>query len=116
MTMKYLATAATAAVLSLTPALAPVTASAAPPKWAPGHKNSAAHYAPGQIKKQYKKRHKTQERISGDYIYIDDHARWGLAPPAPGHRYIRKDDRIYEVVRDTLAIVGAVALVDALID
>ncbi|MBY6042744.1 hypothetical protein [Phaeobacter italicus] len=114
MSMKHLAAAATAAALTLTPALAPTAANAAPPKWAPGHNNSAAQHAPGQIKKQYKKRHKGTERISGDYVYIDDYARWGLAPPEPGHRYVRKDDRIYEVVRDTLAIVGAVALVDAL--
>ncbi|UWS05493.1 hypothetical protein K4K94_07135 [Phaeobacter inhibens] len=97
-------------------ALTPVAGIAAPPKWAPGHKNSAAQHAPGQIKKQHKPRHQGFQQLRGDWDYIDDHARWGLKPPAPGHRYIRKDDRIYEVVRDTLAIVGAVALVDALID
>lgn len=90
-------------------ALTPVAGIAAPP-------NSAAQHAPGQIKKQHKPRHQGFQQLRGDWDYIDDHARWGLAPPAPGHRYIRKDDRIYEVVRDTLAIVGAVALVDALID
>ena len=38
-------------IASLT--LAPVAAVAGPPKWAPGHKNSAAHYAPGQVKKRH---------------------------------------------------------------
>lgn len=98
------------AIASLT--LAPVAAVAGPPKWAPGHKNSAAHYAPGQVKK----RHAHDRYLSGSWDYVDDYQRWGLNPPSAGHRYVRKDGKIFEVVRDTLAIVGAVAVIDALVD
>jgi len=92
--------------------LAPLAALAGPPKWAPGHKNSAAHYAPGQVKKH----HAHDQYLSGAWDYVTDYQRWGLQPPAPGHHYVRKDGEILEVVKDTLAIVGAVAVVDALID
>ncbi|MFP3382880.1 RcnB family protein [Tritonibacter sp. SIMBA_163] len=102
----------TAGLMAAAVALAPMFALAGPPKWAPGHKNSAAHFAPGQIKK----RHAHDRHLSGDWTYVDDYQRWGLEPPSAGHRYVRKNGEILEVVKDTLAIVGAVAVVDALLD
>ncbi|CUI00739.1 hypothetical protein [Leisingera aquaemixtae] len=121
---KFLMTAAAAAT-SL--ALAPAAAHAGPPKWAPGHNNSAAHYAPGQVKKRHHSKHshskhshdhnhdRYEGRIRGDdWVYVDDYGRWGLEPPRDGHRYVRQDNKIFEVVKDTLAIVGAVAVVNAL--
>lgn len=114
---KFLMTAAAAAT-SL--ALAPAAAYAGPPKWAPGHDNSAAHYAPGQVKKRHHSKHSHDhdrygDRIRGDdWVYVDDYGRWGLEPPRDGHRYVRQDNKIFEVVKDTLAIVGAVAVVNAL--
>ncbi|WP_264213483.1 hypothetical protein [Leisingera thetidis] len=113
---------AAAAAASLT--LAPAASHAGPPKWAPGHKNSAAHYAPGQVKKRHGAKHSHSHdhdhdrydgRIRGDdWVYVDDYGRWGLNPPRDGHRYVRKDNQIFEVVKGTLAIIGAVAVVDAL--
>lgn len=92
-------------------ALAPAASHAGPPKWAPGHNNSAAHHAPGQVKK----RHSHHRYIRGDdWSYVKDYQRWGLEPPRDGHRYVRQDNQIFEVVKDTLAIIGAVAVVDAL--
>ncbi|WP_323775648.1 hypothetical protein [Leisingera sp.] len=117
--------AAAAAATSL--AFAPAASHAGPPKWAPGHKNSAAHYAPGQVKKRHHAKHGHDHdddhdhdryggRIRGDdWVYVDDYSRWGLEPPREGHRYVRKDNQIFEVVKDTLAIIGAVAVVDALL-
>jgi|GEM_PF-1442922 Ni/Co efflux regulator RcnB len=93
-------------------ALSAVAAHAGPPKWAPGHKNSAAHYAPGQVKKRHSAKH--GHIHGGDWVRVEDYDRWGLKPPRDGHDYIRKDGKIYEVVKDTLAIIGAVAVVDAL--
>lgn len=106
----------TAALASLSLSLAPSAALAGPPKWAPGHSNSAAHHAPGQVKKRHRHKHGHDHgRIHGDnWAYIDDYRRWGLTPPRDGHRYVRQGDKIFEVVKDTLAIIGAVAVVDAL--
>ena len=104
----------TAGLMAATLSLAPIAAFAGPPKWAPGHKNSASYYAPGQVKKRHA--HDHDDHLRGDYVYIDDYARWGLNPPPAGHTYVRKNGEILEVVKDTLAIVGAVAVVDALLN
>ncbi|NVK13918.1 MAG: hypothetical protein HWE35_07020 [Rhodobacteraceae bacterium] len=120
--MQKFLTAAAAAAITLT--LAPASTHAGPPKWAPGHSNSAAHYAPGQVKKRHHRKHSHGHdhdhydgRIRGDdWVYIDDYGRWGLNPPRDGHRYVRQGDKIFEVVKDTLAIIGAVAVVDALVN
>ncbi len=90
----------------------PVAALAGPPKSAPGHQSSAAHFAPGQIKK----RHAHDSHLSGTWRSVEDYQRWGLEPPAAGHSYVRRDGEILEVVTATLAIVGAVAVIDALSD
>ncbi|MFY0310780.1 hypothetical protein ACFMBG_12885 [Leisingera sp. D0M16] len=117
---------AAAAATSL--ALAPAAAPAGPPEWAHGHGKSAAHYAPGQVKKRHHRKHRHSHdhdddhdhsrhdgRIRGDdWVYVDDYGRWGLKPPRDGHQYVRKDNQIFEVVKGTLAIIGAVAVVDAL--
>ncbi|MCB4454269.1 hypothetical protein [Leisingera sp. McT4-56] len=109
--MQKILTAAAAAAMTLS--FIPAASYAGPPKWAPGHKNSASYYAPGQVKK----RHARHGYIHGDnWVYVDDYRRWGLNPPRDGHRYVRQDDKIYEVVKDTLAIIGAVAVVDALVN
>lgn len=100
----------TAVAAALT--FSPVMSQAGPPKWAPGHKNSAAHYAPGQVKKRHRSKH---GHIHGDdWVRIEDYSRWGLLPPQAGHDYVRHNGKIYEVVKDTLAIIGAVAVVDAM--
>lgn len=96
--------------------VSPAMTQAGPPKWAPGHKNSASQYAPGQVKKRF---HTTKRYIRGDdwvRVQVEDYIRWGLKPPRNGHDYIRQNGTIYEVVKDTLAIIGAVAVVDALTD
>ncbi|NIZ15480.1 RcnB family protein [Phaeobacter sp. HF9A] len=98
--------------LATTITLAPMAALSQPPKWAPGHKNSAAQFAPGQVKK----RHAHDDYLKGDWQDVTDYRQWGLTPPPAGHRYVRKDGQILEVVKNTLAIVGAVAVVDALLD
>ncbi|WP_193748887.1 RcnB family protein [Leisingera sp. ANG-Vp] len=107
-----------AAAAAMTLTLAPAASHAGPPKWAPGHKNSAAHYAPGQVKKRHRSKHgHSHGHIQGsDWVYVDDYHRWGLQPPRHGHRYVRQGDKIFEVVKDTLAIIGAVAVVDALLN
>lgn len=92
----------------------PAMTQAGPPKWAPGHKNSASQYAPGQVKKRH---YAKPGHIHGDdWVRVDNYIRWGLKPPRNGHDYIRQNGTIYEVVKDTLAIIGAVAVVDALTD
>lgn len=118
--MKQILMAAAAAATSLT--LAPAASYAGPPEWAPGHKNSASYYAPGQVKKRHRAKHghdhdhdRYDGRIRGDdWVYVDDYGRWGLNPPRDGHRYVRQGDKIFEVVKGTLAIIGAVAVVNAL--
>ncbi|KIC19317.1 MULTISPECIES: hypothetical protein [unclassified Leisingera] len=122
--MQKFLTAAAAAAMTLS--LVPAATHAGPPKWAPGHSKSAAHYAPGQVKKRHHRKHSHDHdhdhdhdrydgRIRGDdWVYIDDYGRWGLNPPREGHRYVRQGDKIFEVVKDTLAIIGAVAVVNAL--
>ncbi|OBY27403.1 hypothetical protein [Leisingera sp. JC1] len=126
--MQKFLTAAAAAAMTLS--LAPAATHAGPPKWASGHSKSAAHYAPGQVKKRHHRKHRHSHdhdddhdhdrsrydgRIHGDdWVYVDDYSRWGLEPPRAGHRYVRQGDKIFEVVKDTLAIIGAVAVVNAL--
>ncbi|WP_291735694.1 hypothetical protein [Leisingera sp. F5] len=105
-------TAIVAAIAAASLALAPAATLAGPKKQAPGHNNSAAHHAPGQVKKRQARQGHIQ---GGDWIYVKDYDRWGLNPPRDGHRYVRQNGKIYEVVKDTLAIIGAVAVVDALL-
>ncbi|WP_027258831.1 hypothetical protein [Leisingera aquimarina] len=105
-------TAIVAAIAAASLALAPAATLAGPKKQAPGHNNSAAHHAPGQVKNRQARQGHIQ---GGDWIYVKDYDRWGLNPPRDGHRYVRQNGKIYEVVKDTLAIIGAVAVVDALL-
>lgn len=89
-------------------------------KWPPG-KGKPAHAAnpgkgpkaipPGQIKR-YTRGAKLPPGL--DYRYIDDLTGWRLPPPGPGYRYVRVDNEVLRVTRDTLVVMEALGIVSDL--
>ncbi|MXU64613.1 hypothetical protein [Oceanomicrobium pacificus] len=47
-----------------------------------------------------------------DWVTIDDLSKWKLDPLKPGHKYVRLDNEIYEVIDDTNTVVEAIGIVD----
>lgn len=65
---------------------------------------------PGQAKKMWDE----GERVYGDYIVIprDEWVALQLRDYGDGSRYLRVDDQILRVARDTLIVLGAIRLLE----
>ena len=96
----------TAAVMSTftLPALA------APAGCPPGvAKKAVPCVPPGQVGRSWR----PGDRVGGDYILIprDQWDRYGLVPYDDGSTYVRVDNEILRVVRDTLTVIEAIGIV-----
>jgi hypothetical protein len=78
---------------------------------------------PGQAKKRLYEDHDGDhrhgdwhhgDRVRGDYVLIprDEWDRWQLRDYRDGSTYLRVDDQILRVVRDTLTVIEAVRIID----
>ena len=69
---------------------------------------------PGQVGKSWNR----GDRIYGDYILIprDDWRSWDLRDYDDGSTYLRVDNQILRVVRDTLIVIEAVRIIDRVLD
>jgi hypothetical protein len=65
---------------------------------------------PGQVGKFWQR----GDRIDGDYVIIprDEWDRWNLRDYDDGSAYLRIDNQILRVVRDTLTVIEAVRIID----
>lgn len=66
---------------------------------------------PGHLKKMYR----NGDRLPDGYIVIDDYDRYGLPRPRDGERYVRLDNDVYRVARDTQTVVEAIGILDRLV-
>lgn len=64
---------------------------------------------------QYKKRYTRGDKLPKGYVWIDDYDRWRLPPLAPGQGYVRYDNEVYRVVRDTATVIEAIGIVSDLL-
>lgn len=67
---------------------------------------------PGQIK-----RYTRGAKLPGDLVYEDigDLSKWKLKPLKPGEQYIRIDDDILKISKDTKTVIEAVGIVGDLL-
>lgn len=77
----------------------------------PGLAKKPGGMPPGQYKKIYRK----GDKLSGDYVWIDDYARWRLPPLMPGQGYVRYDNEVYRAARDTATVIEAIGIVSDLL-
>lgn len=93
----------------------PGKAYVAPPGKANGTPPGLAKKPGGMPPGQYKKIYRKGDRLSGDYIWIDDYDRWSLPPLEPGEGYVRYDDEVYRAARDTATVIEAIGIVSDLL-
>ncbi len=77
----------------------------------PGLAKKPGGMPPGQYKKIYRK----GDKLSGDYVWIDDYDRWRLPPLMPGQGYVRYDNEVYRAARDTAIVIEAIGIVSDLL-
>ena len=77
----------------------------------PGLAKKPGGMPPGQYKKVYRK----GDKLSGDYVWIDDNYRWRLPPLMPGQGYVRYDNEVYRAARDTATVIEAIGIVSDLL-
>ncbi|MGB0661074.1 MAG: RcnB family protein [Mangrovicoccus sp.] len=75
----------------------------------PGHSQGNGT-PPGLAKKPGNMPPGQYEKMSGGR-YIEDYRRYRLPEPPRGQGYYIKDDQIYRVMRDTMAVVAAVGVI-----
>ena len=103
------------AALSMSALLATVPAEAQPKHCPPGlAKKNPPCVPPGQVGKSWNR----GDRIYGDYILIprDDWRRWDLRDYDDDSTYLRIDNQILRVARDTLIVIEAVRIIDNALD
>ncbi|MGL4236224.1 hypothetical protein [Tabrizicola sp.] len=92
-----------------------VPAEAKPKHCPPGlAKKAVPCVPPGQVGKSWKQ----GDRVEGGYVLIprEDWERWNLRDYDDGSTYLRVDDEILRVVRDTLTVIEAVGIVSELLN
>ncbi|AZL60889.1 excinuclease ABC subunit A [Tabrizicola piscis] len=97
--------------LSVSALLASVPAEAKQKHCPPGlAKKNPPCVPPGQVGKSWNR----GDRIRGDYAWIprEDWRRWNLRDYRDGSTYLRVDNHILRVVRDTLVVIEAVRIID----
>ena len=77
----------------------------------PGLAKKPGGMPPGQYKKIYRR----GDVLPRGYVWIDDYERWRLPPLAPGQRYVRYDNEVYRVARDTATVIEAIGIVSNLL-
>jgi hypothetical protein len=100
---------ATAAVIAALTCPFCLPALAAPAGCPPGlAKKAVPCVPPGQVGKSWR----PGDRVIGDYILIprDQWDRYGLTPYDDASTYIRVDDDILRVMRDTLTVIEAIGI------
>jgi hypothetical protein len=78
----------------------------------PGLAKKPLNAPPGQAKKLYR----VGERLQNGYTWIDDLDRWRLPPLLPGQGYVRYDNEVYRVARDTATVLEAIGIVSDLLN
>jgi len=78
----------------------------------PGLATKPRGMPPGQAKKIYR----AGEHLPNGYTWIDDLGRWRLPPLRPGEGYVRYDNEVYRVDRDTAVVLEALGIVSDLLN
>ena len=78
----------------------------------PGLAKKPLNLPPGQAKKIYR----MGERLQDGYTWIDDLDRWRLPPLLPGQGYVRYDNEVHRVARDTVTVIEAIGIVSDLLN
>jgi hypothetical protein len=78
----------------------------------PGLAKKPLGMPPGQAKKIYR----AGDHLPNGYTWIDDLGRWRLPPLRPGEGYVRYDNEVYRVVRDTAVVLEALGIVSDLLN
>jgi len=78
----------------------------------PGLAKKPLNMPPGQAKKIYR----AGEHLPNGYTWIDDLGRWRLPPLRPGEGYVRYDNEVYRVARDTAVVLEALGIVSDLLN
>lgn len=83
-----------------------------------GHNNGkgwgVGHVPPGHQKKM-RRFYAPGDRLPDGYVVIRDYDRFGLQYPGEGYRYVRYDDEVYQVMRDTATVARAIGIVSDLL-
>lgn len=92
--------------------------SAAPKGCPPGlAKKAVPCVPPGQVKKKRAQngdfRYNVGERIDGDYLSIRDPKRYGLKTDGT---YVRSNDYVYQVDRETREVINLIGAIGAILD
>ncbi|SDJ53678.1 hypothetical protein [Aliiruegeria lutimaris] len=76
----------------------------------PGLAEKPGGMPPGQYKKIYRK----GEQLPSGYRWITDYDHWRLPTLLPGQGYVRYDNEVYRVARDTAIVLEAIGIVSDL--
>ncbi|QDY69817.1 hypothetical protein [Qingshengfaniella alkalisoli] len=79
----------------------------------PGRGWGVGGVPPGHAKKMYGRGYRLGS--DDDYVIIRDLDRWRLPNPRPGEVYVRKDDEVYRMARDTATVIEAIGIVSDLL-
>ncbi|SDE71648.1 RcnB family protein [Ruegeria marina] len=77
----------------------------------PGLAKKPLGLPPGQAKKIYR----SGEQLPSGYKWITDYGRWRLPTLLPGQGYVRYDNEVYRVYRDTAVVIEAIGIVSDLL-
>nr|WP_319250305.1 RcnB family protein [uncultured Celeribacter sp.] len=82
-----------------------------------GHNNGqgwgVGKIPPGHMKKMMYGR---GDRLPDGYVIVRDYDRYRLPRPGNGYDYVRYDDQIYKVARDTATVVSAIGILSDLLN
>ncbi|MBR9762219.1 MAG: hypothetical protein GYB53_01425 [Rhodobacteraceae bacterium] len=85
-----------------------------------GHNNGkgwgVGHVPPGHQKKMHRYYYAPGDRLPEGYMVIRDYDRYGLQYPGDGYRYVRYDNEVYRVMRDTATVAAAIGIVSDLLN
>lgn len=84
---------------------------------------------PGQAKKLFRQQddrsviidqtrhvYRLGDRLPDGYVVIRDYDRYGLQYPGDGYRYVRYDNEVYRIARDTATVAAALGIVSDLLN
>jgi hypothetical protein len=104
-----------AAVLSVSALMVSLPTEAKDKSCPPGlAKKAVPCVPPGQVGKSWHR----GDRVGDDYVLIprDEWDRWQLRDHDDGSTYLRVDNQILRVVRDTLTVIEAVRIIDRVLN